>query len=364
MLINNSKKIVIKLGSSTVIDSKGKFKTKWVDSLITDIKKYKGNSNVVIVSSGAIALGQSYLKIKKKKIKLEMSQAIASVGQIHLASEFQKLFDKHKFKTGQILITPDDTEQRRRALNVRRTFENLFKLKAIPIVNENDPTATSEIKYGDNDRLAARVAQIIGADTLIIFSDIDGLYDNTDNKKKLISLVDNLNQDIYDLAGKNLNLYGSGGMITKLEAAKICINSGCHMFIANGKNKNPISRMMKEKIYTCFKPRISTLDARKKWIISSLSSNAKIYIDSGAAKALFNGKSLLPAGIIKVLGKFNKGENILIVDEKENNLARGLSSFSSDEINKIKGLQSSQIKNVLGYSSKSEIIHKDDMVRL
>ena len=364
MLINNSKIIVIKLGSSTVIDSKGKFKTKWVDSLIRDIKKYKGESNVVIVSSGAIALGQSYLKIKKKKIKIEMSQAIASVGQIHLAGEFQKLFDKHKFKTGQILITPDDTEQRGRSLNVKRTFENLFKLKAIPIVNENDTTATSEIKYGDNDRLAARVAQIIGADTLIIFSDVDGLYDKTKNKKKLISLVDNLNQDIYDMADKNLNFYGSGGMITKLEAAKICINSGCHMFIANGKNKNPINRMIKEKIFTCFKPKISTLDARKKWIISSLSSNAKLYIDNGAAKALFNGKSLLPAGIIKVLGKFNKGENILIVDENENNLARGLSSFTSDEINKIKGLQSSQIKDVLGYSSKSEIVHKDDMVKL
>ena len=364
MLINNSKKIVIKLGSSTVVDRKGRFKTKWVNSLIQDIKKFKGNKNVVLVSSGAIALGQSYLKIKKKKIKLEMSQAIASVGQIHLAGEFQKLFDKHKFNTGQILITPDDTEQRRRALNVRRTFENLFKLKAIPIVNENDTTATTEIKYGDNDRLAARVAQIIGADTLIIFSDVDGLYDNSKNKKKLIKNVENLDKKIYELAEKKLNSYGSGGMITKLDAAKICINSGCYMFIANGNNLNPISKMLENKNYTCFKPKISTLDARKKWIISSLSSNAKIYIDMGAAKALSNGKSLLPAGITKVLGEFNKGENILIVDEDENNLARGLSSFSSKEINKIKGLQSSQIQNVLGYSSKSEIVHKDDMVKL
>ena len=363
MLINNSKKVVIKLGSSTVIDNKGKFKKKWVNSLIKDIKKHKGNRDIVIVSSGAIALGRSYLKIKKN-IKLEMSQAIASVGQIHLAGEFQKLFDKNKFNTGQILITPDDTEQRRRALNVRRTFENLFKLNAIPIVNENDTTATTEIKYGDNDRLAARVAQIIGADTLIIFSDVDGLYDNSKNKKILINTVDDIDKKIYDLADNNINTYGSGGMITKLEAAKICINSGCCMFIANGKHLSPITKMKQDNIYTCFKPKISTLDARKKWIISSLSSNAKIVIDDGAAKALSRGKSLLPAGIIKVVGKFNKGENVLILDKNENNLARGLSSFSSDEINKVKGLQSNQIKDVLGYSSKSEIVHKDDMVKL
>ena len=184
-MLENSKKIVIKLGSSTIVDSKGRFKNEWIKSLIKDIKTYKKNKNFVIVSSGAIALGQKYLRIKKRKLKIEMSQAIAAVGQIHLAGEFQKVFEKNSFKTGQILISLDDTEQRRRALNVKRTFENLFKLNAIPIVNENDTTATSEIKYGDNDRLAARVAQIIGADTLIILSDVDGLYDNT-KKKKLI----------------------------------------------------------------------------------------------------------------------------------------------------------------------------------
>jgi len=363
MLINNSNKIVIKLGSSTVVDKKGKFKKEWVDSLIKDIKKYFKGKEIAIVSSGAIALGQNYLKNKSKKIKLEMSQAIAAVGQIHLAGEFQKIFDKNKFKTGQILISLDDTEQRRRALNVRRTFENLFKINAIPIVNENDSTATSEIKYGDNDRLAARVAQIIGADTLIIFSDVDGLYDKS-NKKKIIKEIHYINKDIYELADKKINNYGSGGMITKLDAAKICINAGCHMFIANGKKNNPIRNMQKNKNYTCFFPKISTLDARKKWIISSLNSSGKIYIDEGAAKALLKGKSLLAAGIKKVTGEFKKGENILIVDEKENNLARGLSSFTSLEINKIKGKHSKEIDNILGYPSKSEVIHKDDMVKL
>ena len=363
MLIENSKKIVLKLGSSTVVDGNGAFKKKWVTSLIKDIKRYGKNKNFVIVSSGAIALGQKYLKIKKKKIKLEMSQAIAAVGQIHLAGEFQKLFDKYKIKTGQILISPDDTEQRRRAINVKRTFDNLFKLNAIPVVNENDSTATTEIKYGDNDRLAARVAQIIGADILIIFSDVDGLYDKS-NSKRIVKNIELIDDKITSLIEKTKNNYGSGGIITKLDAAKICMNSGCHMFIANGKKDNPISNMIKNKKFTHFFPKVSSLDAKKKWIIGSLNSNGTIKIDDGASKALRNGKSLLAAGVIKINGFFNKGENVLILDQNDNQLARGLSSFSSDEINKIKGKQSREIEKILGYLSKTEIIHKDDMVLL
>jgi glutamate 5-kinase len=365
MQINKAKKIVIKLGSSTIVDNKGRFKKKWLLGLIQDIKKLrKKNIEIVIVSSGSIALGQSYLKIKNKKVKLEMSQAVASIGQIHLINEFQKFFEKNKIKIGQILITPDDTEQRRRALNVRRTFENLFKLKAIPIVNENDTTATSEIKYGDNDRLAARVAQIVGADLLIILSDVDGLYKKVSNKKILIKEVSTINEKIFSLVDRTVNVYGSGGMFTKLEAAKICMNAGCNMLIANGKNINPIQKIINKKLYTWFKPKISNLDARKKWIISSLSSAAKIYIDHGASKALRSGKSLLPAGIVKIAGNFKKGDNIVIVDNNNKDIARALSSFSSEEINKIKGLQSNQIENILGYASKSEIVHKDDIVIL
>tara|TARA_B100000886_G_scaffold15527_1_gene9977 strand:+ start:6768 stop:7853 length:1086 start_codon:yes stop_codon:yes gene_type:complete len=361
MLVENSKKIVIKLGSTTVVDVKGKFKKKWVMSLIKDIQKYGSRKKFVIVSSGAIALGQKYLKIKKKKIKLEMSQAIAAIGQIHLAGEFQKLFDKFKIKSGQILISPDDTEQRKRALNVRSTFDNLFKLNAIPIVNENDTTATSEIKYGDNDRLAARVAQIIGADTLVILSDVDGLYNKS---KNIVKVVNKIDEKINSLIETGKNTYGSGGISTKLDAAKICMNSGCHMFLANGNKENPLKRMIKNKIFTHFLPKISSLDARKKWIISSLSSSGVIYIDGGAAKALFNGKSLLAAGITKIQGSFDKGENVLIVDQNGKQLARGLSSFDSTEIDKIKGKQSKEIEKILGYFSKSEIIHKDNMVKL
>ena len=363
MLIENSKKIVLKLGSSTVVDSKGIFKKKWVTSLIKEIKKYGKGKSFVIVSSGAIALGQKYLKIKKKKIKLEMSQAIAAVGQIHLASEFQKLFEKYKIKTGQILISPDDTEQRRRAINVRRTFDNLFKLNAIPIVNENDSTATTEIKYGDNDRLAARVAQIIGADELVIFSDVDGLYDKS-KQKKIVKTVKVIDEKIISLIENKKNNYGSGGISTKLDAAKICMNSGSHMFIANGKKDNPISNMLNKKKFTHFLPKISSLDAKKKWIIGSLNSNGTIKIDDGAAKALLNGKSLLAAGVNKINGSFEKGENVLILDQNNNQLARGLSSFSSEEIDKIKGKQSKEIEKILGYLSKTEIIHKDDMVLL
>jgi len=363
MLIKNSNIIVLKLGSSTVVDGKGKFKIKWVTSLIKDIKTYGKNKNFVIVSSGAIALGQKYLKINKKKIKLDMSQAIAAVGQIQLASEFQKLFEKYKIKSGQILVSPDDTEQRRRALNIRRTFDNLFKLNAIPVVNENDTTATAEIKYGDNDRLAARVAQIIGADTLIVFSDVDGLYDKS-KKNKIVTSVSKIDEKINSLINNKKNIYGSGGISTKLDAAKICMNSGCHMFLASGKKNNPIKNMLKNRIFTHFTPKISTLDAKKKWIIGSLNSSGIIFVDKGASHALNNGKSLLAAGVTKIIGSFDKGENVLIVDQSEKQLARGLASFNSYEIGKIKGKQSKDIEKILGYLSKSEVIHKDDMVML
>ena len=363
MLVNNPKKIVIKLGSSTVIDDKGKFRKNWVSSLIKDLKKIKKNRDLVIVSSGAIALGQKYLKVKKKKIKLEMSQAIAAVGQIHLAGEFQKIFEKNKFKTGQILISLDDTEQRRRALNVRRTFENLFKLNAIPIVNENDTTATTEIKYGDNDRLAARVAQIIGADTLIIFSDVDGLIDNTKGKK-IIKEIKNIDKNIEHISTKSTGEHGTGGMKTKIDAAKVCQLSGCTMAIANGLSLRPIKKILKENNCTWFLPKVSKLDARKKWIISSISPKGELVIDDGAKSALKKGKSLLAAGIRKVIGKFNKGDHIKIIDKNYKECARGLSSFSSFEIMKIMGHHSNEIENLLGYISKSEVVHKDDMVEL
>jgi len=362
-MINKYKKIVIKIGSSSIVNPKSKKINKnWMKKLCEDIKKYHKEKNIIIVCSGAIALGSPLIKNKNLR-KLEDKQAAASIGQIELAHHWKQHLKTHKINIAQILITLEDSEVRRRYLNARKTINTLLQNKVIPVINENDTVATEEIRYGDNDRLAARVAQIIGADTLIILSDVDGLYDKSKNKK-IIKTVSKIDSNINILIDNQKNSYGSGGISTKLDAAKICINAGCHMFIANGKKNNPINNMVKNNIYTHFIPKISSLDARKKWIISSLNSSGKIYIDQGAARALNDGKSLLPAGIIKVEGLFEKGENVLIIDENKKSIARGLSSFSSSEINKIKGKQTKDIEDILGYLSKSEIIHKDDMVKL
>ena len=368
MYINKSKKIVIKIGSSILIDKKGKPKKTWLRKFVRDIKfLIKRKKQVVIVSSGAIALGCEYLKINKRGLKIDKSQAVASIGQIELMNFYKKIFDKSKIKISQILLTLDDTEQRRRSINARRTIDNLLTMGIVPIVNENDTTATTEIKYGDNDRLAARVSQIISADCLILLSDVDGLY--TDNPKKnkktkLIKTVKEIDENIKRYATRTENLYGSGGMKTKIEAAKICQLSGCYMAIANGNYINPIKKIIENQKCTWFLPKISKLDARKQWIIGSVAPKGEVIIDQGAVKAINNGKSLLPAGVKKINGNFEKGDHILVKDPNDIECARGLTSFSSIEVEKIKGSHSSEIKNILGYSSREEIIHKDDLVKV
>tara|TARA_B100000963_G_scaffold355812_1_gene374787 strand:- start:5595 stop:6701 length:1107 start_codon:yes stop_codon:yes gene_type:complete len=368
MALKNSKKIVIKIGSSLLFDNKKKIRKKWLTSFARDIKKLKSkNKKIIIVSSGAIALGCKKMNINKNNLKLDKSQAIASIGQIELMNLFSEVFFSQKINISQILLTLDDTEERRRSINAKRTFENLFKLNYVPIVNENDTIATSEIKYGDNDRLASRVAQITNADTLILLSDVDGLY--TKNPKihkdaKLIKKINDLEKDIFNIQMKGVTELGSGGMNTKIEAAKICNLSGCDMIIANGLYLSPINKIEKEKNFTHFKPKISKLQARKKWIISSVSPKGALLIDEGAKKALKGGKSLLAAGIKKVLGNFDKGDHIKILDNKQKEFARGLSSFSSYEVKKILGCHSNEIQKILGYVSKSEVVHKDDMVEL
>ena len=368
MYINKFKKIVIKIGSSILVDRTGKPKTKWLQQFTKDIKDLiKKKKQVVIVSSGAIALGCEYLKINKKGLKVDKSQAVASIGQIELMNFYKKNFDKDKIKISQILLTLDDTEQRRRSINAKRTIDNLLAMGIVPIVNENDTTATTEIKYGDNDRLAARVSQIISADCLILLSDVDGLY--TDNPKKnketrLIKTVKEIDKNIKGYATKTENLYGSGGMKTKIEAAKICQLSGCYMIIANGNYTNPIKKILENEKCTLFVPRISKLDARKQWIIGSVAPKGEVIIDQGAAKAINNGKSLLPAGVKKIKGVFEKGDHILVKDQNNTECARGITSFSSFEVEKIKGSHSREIKNILGYSSREEIIHKDDLVKV
>jgi len=368
MFIDKFKKIVIKIGSSMLVDETGKTKKKWLQEFSRDIKDLiKRKKQVVIVSSGAIAIGCEYLKIKKTGLRVDKSQAVASIGQIELMNFYKKTFNKNKMKISQLLLTLDDTEQRRRSINARRTIDNLLTMGIVPIVNENDTTATTEIKYGDNDRLAARVSQIIGADCLILLSDVDGLY--TDNPKKnketkLIRTVKKIDENIKKYATKAENFYGSGGMKTKIDAAKICQLSGCYMVIANGNNNNPIKKLFKSQKCTWFFPRISKLDARKQWIIGSIAPKGEVIVDQGAIIAINNGKSLLPAGVKKIKGYFEKGDHVLVKDQNDKECARGLRSFSSIEVEKIKGSHSSKIKNILGYSSREEIIHKDDLVKV
>jgi len=350
------------------MDDKKKIRNKWLFEFSKDIKNLLNqNKKIIIVSSGAIAMGCKKLNLSKKNLKLEKSQAVASVGQIELMNLFNKNFFRNRINISQILLTLEDTEQRRRALNAKRTFENLFELGFVPIVNENDSTATTEIKYGDNDRLASRVAQISGADVLILLSDVDGLYTKNPKLNKnteLIKEIKNIDKNIEHIATKSIGEHGTGGMKTKIDAAKICQLSGCKMVIANGLPLRPIKKIIDENNCTWFLPKISKLDARKKWIISSISPKGELIIDEGAKQALKKGKSLLAAGIKKVIGKFNKGDHIKIIDKNYKECARGLSSFSSFEIAKIMGHHSNEIEKLLGYISKSEVVHKDDMVEL
>ncbi len=368
MYLKNSKTIVIKIGSSLLIDNNKKIRKKWLSEFTKDIKQLlDNNKNIIIVSSGAIALGCKKLGLNKKSLKLDKSQAVASIGQIELMNLFKKNFNSKKINLSQILLTLEDTEQRRRAINAKRTFDNLFQLRFIPIVNENDSIATSEIKYGDNDRLASRVAQISGADCLILLSDVDGLY--TKNPKiykntKLIKEIKNIDFKIEKIATKSIGEHGTGGMKTKIDAAKVCQLSGCVMTIANGLLMRPIKKINDKNNCTWFLPKISKLDARKKWIISSISPKGELIIDNGAINALKKGKSLLAAGIKKVVGKFNKGDHVKILDKNMIEFGRGLSSFTSDEISMIKGHHSNKINDLLGYVTKSEVIHKDDMVEI
>ena len=368
MYLKKSKTIVIKIGSSLIIDQNKKIRKKWLTEFAKDIKDLlKQKKNVILVSSGAIALGCKKLNLSKQNIKLDKSQAVASIGQIELMNLLNKIFSSKKINLSQILLTLEDTEQRRRAINAKRTFENLFELGFVPVVNENDSIATTEIKYGDNDRLASRVAQISSADCLVLLSDVDGLY--TQNPKlfknsQLIKEIKNIDLDIEKIATKSISEHGTGGMRTKIEAAKICQLSGCMMVIANGLLERPIKKIIEKNKCTWFLPKVSKLDARKKWIISSVSPKGEIIIDEGAINALKKGKSLLAAGIKKVNGKFNKGDHIKILDKNLKEYARGLSSFSSEETIKIQGQHSNKINELLGYISKSEVVHKDDMVEV
>lgn len=360
------KTIVIKIGSSLIVDGKNKIKKNWFNKLIDDINfLIQKNKQIIIVSSGAIALGCDLLKINKKNTKLSQFQAIAAIGQIELINLFKKAFEKKKIKISQILLTLEDTEERRRSLNAKETINNLLKMSVIPIVNENDTVATSEIRYGDNDRLAARVAQICNADCLIMLSDIDGLY-SADPKKnknaKIIKKVTAIDKSIEALASESISSYGTGGMITKIKAAKICMQSGCDMILTSGMINNPIKNIIKNKNYTLFESQSSFLNAKKQWILNSIATKGSIMIDEGAEKALKNGKSLLPIGVTAVEGNFNRGDAIYIINSKKRRIATGITAYSSLDAKKIIGFKTDKIKEILGYVSRGEMVHIDNLV--
>ena len=365
----DAKRMVIKIGSSLLVDDEsGLLNRPWLDSLADEIVRLRERGQqVLVVSSGAIALGRKYLGLGPAQRRLEEHQAAAAAGQVLLAHAYQDLLGDRNIRVAQVLLTLDDTENRRRYLNARSTLDTLLRLGAVPVINENDTVATNEIRYGDNDRLGARVAEMISADSLVLLSDVDGLYDAdpADNPEaRLIEEVREITKKIESLAGESSTAYGSGGMITKLKAAQIAVAAGCATVIANGRQLQPIRAVEDGGPATWFIPRKTPRAARKQWIGGSLKSCGRLIIDAGAETALVKGSSLLPVGIVSVDGDFERGDAITVSDVQGREIARGLAAYSSSDARKISGRRSDEIEGLLGYTGRDEIIHRDDLVLL
>ena len=366
-LIKNSKRVVIKVGSALLIDKdKGKLKNKWLASLALDINDLiKLGKEVVLVSSGSIALGKKQLNLNNN-LSLDEKQAAAATGQITLAHGWKETLGGYGLNVAQILLAPDDTETRRKHLNARATLIKLIELNVIPVINENDTVATEEIRFGDNDRLAARVAQMCSADLLILLSDINGLYSSDPNKNKDASFIEEINEITHEIelmAGPPHISISSGGMITKIEAAKIATNAGCHMIICDGRLDNPLIQL--EEInakFSWFRATDKPMSARKQWISGALQVKGQIIIDKGASEAVIKGNSILSAGIIATEGTYEKGDLIKVIDENKNFIGKGLIHFNNLEVNLIKGSKSDNIESILGYRGKDEVVHRDDFV--
>ena len=366
-LIQKSNRIVIKIGSALLIDkNKGALKNKWLESLALDIcDLIKLKKEVVVVSSGSIALGKKQLELNSN-LTLDEKQAAAATGQISLAHAWKEVMQEHGLNVAQILLAPDYTETRRKHLNARATLTKLLELGVIPVINENDTVSTEEIKFGDNDRLAARVAQMCSADLLILLSDINGLYSSDPNKNKnstLIGEITEISREIEAMAGPAHSKISSGGMITKIEAAKISMNAGCHMIICDGRLDNPLLKLKdNETIFSWFKAKDNPLNLRKQWISGALQVKGKITIDDGATKAIKKGYSILPAGILSTEGNYEKGDLIKIIDQNKIFIGTGLTHFNNSEVELIKGSKSENIETILGYRGKDEVVHRDDLV--
>jgi glutamate 5-kinase len=364
-----AKRVVVKVGSALLVDGeKGRLNRAWLESFAADVAALrKRGQEVILVSSGAIALGRRHLGLTPGKLKLEESQAAAAVGQIRLAHAYKELLDVHEITVAQILLTLGDTEQRRRYLNARGTLNTLLSLGAVPVINENDTVATAEIRYGDNDRLAARVAQMVGADCLILLSDIDGLYTanpNDDPEAEFIARVLEITPGIEAMAGGTGSTMGSGGMQTKIAAAKIAVGAGCHLCIAKGSFLHPLKRIEDGARCTWFVPSSTPVATRKQWIAGTLKPTGAIAIDDGAVRALMGGKSLLPAGVTRSLGRFERGDTVSIIGPDGAEVARGICAYSDSDTARIMGRKSADIEAVLGFRGRDEIVHRDDLVVL
>jgi glutamate 5-kinase len=362
--LDRYRRIVVKIGSSLLVDRQG-LKRDWLEALAADLAGLAaGRRDLLVVSSGAIALGRRVLDLPSGPLKLEESQAAAAIGQIALARAWSESLQRHGFTAGQILLTLGDTEERRRYLNARSTIATLLKLGAIPIINENDTVATTEIRYGDNDRLAARVATMMGADLLILLSDIDGLYSAPpalDPNARFLPVVERITPEIEAMAGAAGSELSRGGMHTKIEAGKIAAAAGTTMVIASGKQDHPLRRIAAGERCSWFLPDANPVTARKKWISGHLETRGALTIDDGAVKALRSGKSLLPAGVRGITGRFQRGDAVAILGPSGEEIGRGLVAYDMADAERIAGRNSREIEAILGFVGRAEMIHRDDM---
>ncbi|HKZ72585.1 MAG TPA: glutamate 5-kinase [Steroidobacteraceae bacterium] len=364
-----ARRVVVKVGSALLVDQEqGRLNRAWLETLVEDLLRLRRRGQqVILVSSGAIALGRRHLKLPKGALRLEESQAAAAVGQIRLAHAYKELLEQHEITVAQVLLTLQDSEQRRRYLNARATLESLLALGAMPVINENDTVATAEIRYGDNDRLAARVAQMTSADCLVLLSDVDGLYTadpNRDPNAHFIDRVPRITPEIEAMAGKTRSEVGSGGMTTKILAAKIAVAAGCHLCIAAGHHRHPVRRIEDGARCTWFLPTATPVAARKQWIAGTLRPAGAVVIDEGALRALLDGKSLLPAGVIAARGRFDRGDTVSVVTPDGAEVARGIVAYSDGDAARIMGRRSAEIESILGFRGRDEMIHRDDLVIL
>lgn len=363
--LRNADRLVIKIGSAMLVNADGSLRRTWVEGLASDIAEARARgTQVLIVSSGAIALGRRRLGLGKARLKLEESQAAAAVGQIALAQGWQAALADHGLVSAQVLLTLTDTEVRRRYLNARATLNTLLARGAVPVINENDTVATSEIRYGDNDRLAARVSSMMSATCLVLLSDVDGLYTAPPDTEgaEFVSRVDAITPDIIAMAGAPVSGMGTGGMITKIEAARIATSAGASMVITSGHEDRPLTRILNGARATWFASAASPATARKRWIAGSLEPAGSLVVDDGAARALGRGRSLLPAGVRRVSGSFSRGDTVAIITQAGVEIARGLSAYDAADAGIIAGRKSSEIEALLGLTGRDEMVHRDDLV--